>query len=143
VAIRREIPENEGDMPRDKNASAHDVAVGERIKQARKRRLNDKGKPMKQADLARLLGVESPTMWRYEHGQLPCPLDRLVQISDVLEVSVDWLLGRRRARKASAQPTDLVRLATLGLQAAQDGSADALDRFNEMVLDYARSIDDD
>lgn len=59
-----------------------------KIKEARKR------KHMTQKELADKIGVNFSVVSRYENGTIIPPANRLQRISDILEVSVDFLLGK-------------------------------------------------
>ena len=59
-----------------------------KIREARK----EKG--LKQVDLAEKVHVSIQTISGYETGYAQPPVDILVKIADVLEVSTDYLLGR-------------------------------------------------
>lgn len=51
---------------------------------------------LSQQDLADILGVEQPTVQRWETGvREPKTIDMLVKLCDALDVSADALLGRR------------------------------------------------
>lgn len=62
--------------------------LGDRIRLARKR------KGWTQADLASALGVSEPAVNRYEKGGRQPDVDQLVNIANVLEVSIEYLVGR-------------------------------------------------
>ena len=62
-------------------------ALGKRIKQLRK----DKG--WIQKELANQIGTSHAQLNKYESGQNTPPLDRLVLLAEVLNTSVDYLLG--------------------------------------------------
>ncbi len=47
-----------------------------------------------QRDMADRLGITQPSYIRYENGKSEPTLERLSKIADILEVSVDYLLGR-------------------------------------------------
>jgi transcriptional regulator with XRE-family HTH domain len=65
--------------------------LGKRIRAAREAR------SIGQAALARLIGVEPVTMWRYEAGRLRPGLASLEKIASTLSVTLDSLLyGKRR-----------------------------------------------
>ncbi len=48
-----------------------------------------------QARIAELLGIKQPSYIRYENGTAEPSLETLVAIADILDVSVDYLLGRK------------------------------------------------
>ncbi|NHM27964.1 helix-turn-helix transcriptional regulator [Desulfofundulus sp. TPOSR] len=60
----------------------------ERLKEARKK------KNLLQKELATLLGVSRTTVTSWENGTRVPEFETLRRIADVLEVSVDYLLGR-------------------------------------------------
>lgn len=47
-----------------------------------------------QAQMAELLGIRQPSYIRYENGTGEPSLETLVKIANILDVSVDYLLGR-------------------------------------------------
>lgn len=47
-----------------------------------------------QAQMAELLGIRQPSYIRYENGTGEPSLETLVKIATILDVSVDYLLGR-------------------------------------------------
>ena len=67
--------------------------VGARIKEARLR------KHLSQAQLAELLGLTPPYISNIETGKQNMSITALAKISDVLEVSADWIL-RNNTRDA-------------------------------------------
>lgn len=57
---------------------------------------------LSQIRLAELLSVEPATINRYEKGTRECSYDVLVRLADILQVSVDQLLGRKIVPMAPA-----------------------------------------
>lgn len=53
-----------------------------------------KNSGLTQEQMAKLLGIRQPSYIRYENGSGEPSLETLVKIADVLEVSLDYLLGR-------------------------------------------------
>ncbi len=47
-----------------------------------------------QREMANKLGITQPSYIRYENGTAEPSLENLVKIADILNVSVDYLLGR-------------------------------------------------
>lgn len=45
-------------------------------------------------ELAKLLGIAKSSIWTYENGKKPIPLNHLVLFADYFEVSIDSLLDR-------------------------------------------------
>ena len=67
---------------------------GLRLKEARK------NANMSGYKLAQLLNVESPNITYWEQGRSYPRIDKLIRISELLEVSIDWLLlGEKREEK--------------------------------------------
>ena len=76
--------------------------VGARIKEARLR------KHLSQAQLAELLGLTPPYISNIETGKQNMSITALAKISDVLEVSADWIL-RNNTRDALEITADELR----------------------------------
>ncbi len=51
-------------------------------------------KGLSQVDMANKLGLGQSFYCRLENGKKSCPLSTAVDIAEILEVSVDYLLGR-------------------------------------------------
>jgi transcriptional regulator with XRE-family HTH domain len=47
---------------------------------------------VKQAELARRIGVTPTTVWKWENARVVPPLERIAQIADVLGVTLDALV---------------------------------------------------
>lgn len=67
-------------------------AIGARIRRARE------SQGLRQEDLADKTGIMQKTISNYENGVSYPNSVNLTKISDVLEVSADWLLGRTEDR---------------------------------------------
>jgi transcriptional regulator with XRE-family HTH domain len=81
-------------MTRKTPYSEWEVAVGIRLKKLRE----DRG--LSQNDIVRMTGIPKSTYLRWEWGQGAPPLLAAVRLADVLDVSMDELVGRdRTARK--------------------------------------------
>lgn len=102
-----------------------------------------------QAELARRIGLKSGTqMWRYESGESSIPKRRLSLIAIECKCSVGALLGHEELHGllqpllAPEPPVtrEVLRIAQLGLAAAQEGTPDALERFNLAVLEHASRL---
>lgn len=63
------------------------VALGQRIREARKRR------GLRLEDVAGQVGINYATVSAYERGRAAPGVDKLRQIAQLLGVSADWLLG--------------------------------------------------
>lgn len=50
---------------------------------------------MSQKQLAKVIGTSQQTISRIENDVMSSPVDLLVNIADLFDVSVDYLLGRR------------------------------------------------
>lgn len=58
---------------------------------------------MTQNDMATILGVHRATYGEYELGNNQPPIDKLIKIADVFDVSIDYLLGRERVRATDVE----------------------------------------
>ncbi len=79
-------------MPDKDNAAT----IGARLAQLRKER------GITQGELAERLGVSQPMISDYERGELRLHGELILQISALLKVSADEILGLRDERKANA-----------------------------------------
>lgn len=50
-------------------------------------------KNMTQVQLAKTLGVCKSNVWKYEHGQLLPPLDIVIKLSNLFDLSIDELVN--------------------------------------------------
>ena len=48
----------------------------------------------KQQDVAELLGIRQTTYSKYELGKILVPIDMLIKIADIYQVSLEYLVGR-------------------------------------------------
>lgn len=55
-------------------------------------------KGLNQPELARLLGVTKQCVSNWENGNILPSLDMLVRLSDIFNVTTDYLLGREKRR---------------------------------------------
>lgn len=69
------------------------VKIAERLKTLRKE------KNMRQADVAKLLGIGVRTYQYYEGDEHRPDYEMLIKLADFFEVSTDYLLGRTEKRK--------------------------------------------
>ncbi len=60
------------------------------------RRLKDlrEDHDMKQVDIAKYLGIQQTVYSRYERGFQTIPVEHLIKLADLYNVSVDYILGR-------------------------------------------------
>lgn len=63
------------------------MLFGQRLLQARKKR------KMSQEELAKMLGVHSPIVGRYERGEVKPSIEVAAKIAEALGVSLDYLTG--------------------------------------------------
>jgi transcriptional regulator with XRE-family HTH domain len=89
-------------MPRspkrpDRKIQEHQEQIGRRVRQART------AKGWTREKLAEALGVEVETLWRYEAGRLPLSVAALYQLSDILDVRIERLVGRGPVGVTSAE----------------------------------------
>ena len=88
------------DMPALQDAAIR-KAFGSRVKELRKR------KSWMQKQLADKIGVSSPQLNKYEAGVNAPPMEKLVQLAEALDTSVDYLLT---GDPSEARPIHNVRL---------------------------------
>ena len=62
--------------------------VGKRLLECRK------SAKMTQRQVADLLGVAQPVYQRFEHGVFECSYEQLYKLSEIFDVSIDYLLGK-------------------------------------------------
>ena len=67
--------------------------LGMRLKNLRE------GRDMKQIQVAKLLHTSQQNYSKYENAQVELPLAILVELADLYDVSVDYLLGRSSTQK--------------------------------------------
>ena len=73
--------------------------VGERIAQIRKyNRIN-------QSDLADKLGKSLRTVQKYESGEIDIPLSTLAEIAEVLNTTLNYLIGDRKSTRLNSSHT--------------------------------------
>lgn len=114
-----------------------DKKIGRNIQAARK------AAKIGQAELGRILGLESSTsMWRFENGWR-ISADKLELIARTCRVTVDELLrgagpAEDEPDRKSITPTqaDILRIVQQGLEAAQDGSAAALAEYDKRLIEH-------
>jgi ribosome-binding protein aMBF1 (putative translation factor) len=63
------------------------MSFGERLMQARKK------KGISQEDLAKMLNTKGPVIGRYERDEMRPSIDAATNMAQLLEVSLDWLVG--------------------------------------------------
>lgn len=59
---------------------------------------------LKQSTIASDLGISQPQYQRFESGTRQIPVDILIRLAAIYDVSVDYLLGLTNAKKAPAPP---------------------------------------
>lgn len=58
--------------------------------------LTRKKKGLSQADLGRMIGTSGDVIGRYERGDITPSIEVVSKISDALEVSIDYLIGKTK-----------------------------------------------
>lgn len=58
-------------------------------------------KDMKQADTAKMLGIQQTVYSRYERGFQNIPIEHLLKLADYYNVSTDYILGRTNNPKVN------------------------------------------
>lgn len=89
-------------------------------------------KNLTQADVANALGVSSVVYSRYEKGTRQPSIDTLIQLANILGVTVDYLLGRQEIEDSTLSDYEL-RLLTASRNADERAKQDALN----MLLAHA------
>lgn len=64
------------------------VKVGQRFLECRK------ASNLTQKQVADMLGVSQPVYQRFEKGIFECNYEQLYKLSDIFDVSIDYLLGK-------------------------------------------------
>ncbi|MBR1598269.1 MAG: helix-turn-helix transcriptional regulator [Lachnospiraceae bacterium] len=83
-------------------------AMGRRIREAREK------KGIKQIDLALQLAIGKNQMYRIESGQVPCKVEYLYEIAQVLDVSLDYLFfGNKDSETSSENDKTVQEIVTL------------------------------
>ena len=54
---------------------------------------------LKQAAVAKLLGIQQTVYSRYERGFQTIPLEHLIKLADYYQVSLDFLVGRTQKKE--------------------------------------------
>ena len=52
-----------------------------------------------QAEIAEYLNIKQTTYSKYELGKINVPIEMLIKIADYYDVSLDYLVGRKRKHK--------------------------------------------
>lgn len=97
------------------------VLIGSRIRAARKRH------DMKAEELAEQLGIAVESLWHIENGARRTSFQTLLNIADILDVSLDYLAGRTQS------PTEM-------LIKEQIDDDSLTDKQREMLLDAAKHL---
>lgn len=83
-------------------------AMGRRLREAREK------KGIKQIDLALQLAIGKNQMYRIESGQVPCKVEYLYEIAQVLDVSLDYLFfGSKDSETSSENDKTVQEIVTL------------------------------
>lgn len=105
--------------------------LGNKIKELRD------SKSLTQADLAKLLDVSPSTVGMWEQNRRTPDIDILKKLSDILDVSVDYLLGKTDIKNYLNDPMNTIALHT----DAELDYSDLTDEAKEEVknfIDYIR-----
>lgn len=62
---------------------------GKRLREVRK------NKGLKQQEIAEQIGIKQNSYSDWENGKTEPSFENLIKLADVLEVSLDWLFGRK------------------------------------------------
>lgn len=81
---------------------------------------------MSQREFSKKVGyTDHSIVTRIESGQVDLPLSKLKKISEILDVSVPWLMGMDEENKTTI-PTDMDEMAALWSAASEDKRKQAL-----------------
>ncbi|WP_250673513.1 helix-turn-helix transcriptional regulator [Paraclostridium ghonii] len=89
---------------------------------------------MKQADLAKILGVSASTIGMYEQGRRTPDLEVLNKIATHFQVSVDYLLGRTNIKNFKDFPPEVQNLTEMLLN-ADESKVKILERLLKELLE--------
>jgi transcriptional regulator with XRE-family HTH domain len=126
-------------MPRPKPTNGIDPrwkVIGARIAADRK------AKGLGQAELGRMIGLQTSTsMWRYEDGQVVIPVARLEQIAEALgRPASRYIPATNKPIRPTLSAAELramhLRLAHAAMEAAAQGSPQAIEAFNELLAEF-------
>ena len=62
---------------------------------------------LKAKDIAYFIGVNKSTYSEWEHGKIPIPTRRLIELANYYEINIDYLLKRTKKRKLIKSNNDL------------------------------------
>lgn len=72
-----------------------------------------KQRGIRQEDIAREIGVRRDTYSHYEKGITPIPSDKLIQIAEILNESIDYLLGMSGLPRSSTDENVKMLVSTV------------------------------
>lgn len=55
---------------------------------------------IRQVNIAKLLNIKQTTYSKYELGKIEIPIESLIKLADLYDVSLDYLLGRTNIRES-------------------------------------------
>lgn len=61
---------------------------------------------MTQSELAKMIGVSQQEISRYEKGEVKVPINYIIDLANICNVSVDYILGREEAKKEECSDKD-------------------------------------
>lgn len=111
-------------------------AVGRKIAADRE------AKGIGQAELGRLIGLQTPTsIWRYEAGHAAIPIARLEQIAEKLGTRPErYIPVKQTPARPPITPAELRdvhhRLARAALEAAVHGTPEAIEALQEVIAEH-------
>jgi len=103
-----------------------------RVAQARAALTDERGKPMSQAEFARVLGIHGVTLNRIENGKANVSLDLLERIAEKTGRSRAWLMGE-------PEPDDEFAQRSAQLAEAMAQIASGFELMNDLMLRLAEA----
>lgn len=107
------------------------MTFGDRLKELRER------KNMKQNEIANILGIHNSTLTKYESGERNPDFETLIQISSLLEVTIDYLLKGDINEVRDSFGSRIKKLRT-DRKWTQEQFAERLDVTAQVISNYER-----
>lgn len=82
---------------------------------------------MTQRELAELIGISQQEVSRYENGEVKAPINYIIDVANVCNVSVDYILGR------TVQPACASELSELFDKLSHDNKIRVIERMQTLL----------